>query len=118
RVVEVAPGDSRRLLMSWTLPSGNRLVLAVPAEAIAPDLMPRQLAATGLALVSLAAGALIGTVPHLAKAPGTMRFGAETATAEAASATYPLVVRVLVPYATFERADAPLRRYAVIGGGL
>jgi sensor c-di-GMP phosphodiesterase-like protein len=112
-------GNSGRpgIMMTWSFGDGSGLSAVLPPEIVVPDILPARIRETGLGMMTLIDGTLVGTVPPtLGERDHQARFGSNTVRGSTRSERYPLQAAVYVPLMVFQEEMRVLQALGYAGG--
>jgi sensor c-di-GMP phosphodiesterase-like protein len=116
QIVRLGNSGRRGLMMTWKFGDGSGLSVVLPPEIVVPDILPARLRETGLGMVTLTDGTVVGTVPAPSSEAHKARFGANTVQGTARSERYPLLAGLYVPLSIFREDMKGLQTLGHAGG--
>lgn len=115
QMVRLGNSGRRGMMMTWKFGDGSGLSAVLPPEIVVPDILPARIRESGLGMVTLTDGSLVGTVPAIAGS-NDARFGPNTVRGDARSERYPLEAGLYVPLSIFQEEMSVLQTLGYAGG--
>ncbi|MCC2114071.1 MAG: CSS-motif domain-containing protein, partial [Hyphomicrobiales bacterium] len=116
QAVEFAASRSTGTMLVWQQGDGSVLTAIVSGRALAIDILPDIWRTSGIAIIRLDDGTLLGYSDRVPGQNHALPVGARSITATAKSGRYPISVEVVVPFEAVWLEYVDLYTYAQIGG--
>ena len=106
---------NKSVMLSWEIGGGTSLQAVVAASALIADVMPANLHAGAVALLTLADGTILGATPPLGSVGLQHSMDSDSSITVRTSARYPVTITVFVSEHIIASEFATMRRFGLLG---